>query len=121
MRRLLALMVVLLGASWAGAGQGGFQEPAPGGGEEAAMPAGPPPSRDVAGRDPVDELLARVRSRLNAVPGVIGIGHALTDDGRDAVDVTVTDESVAALIPRELEGLPVIVRIVPGGFRAYDA
>ena len=54
-----------------------------------------------------------------ALPGVVGVGRAVTGDGLDVVDVMVADELAVPLIPAESAGFPVRIRLVPGRFRAY--
>ncbi len=56
-------------------------------------------------------LLASEEARLLAVPGVtsVGIGHGPA--GGEALVVGVVDAGVAAQLPREIKGVPVIVTV----------
>jgi len=96
----------------------GFEEPATSG-EEAALPSTTPPSAP-GGTHPIDDVLDRSRPQLLAIPGVVGTGHGRTQDGDDAVIVWVTDPAAAESLPTDLEGFTVIVKTVPGGFRAFE-
>ena len=96
----------------------GFEEPAASG-EEAALPSTTPPSGP-GGTHPIDDVLDRSRPQLLAIPGVVGAGHGRTQDGDDAVIVWVTDPTAAENLPTDLEGFTVIVKTVPGGFRALE-
>jgi hypothetical protein len=118
MRRLLqALAAAYAVTAWTSGGQG-FEEPAPGR-EEAALPTTTPPPNQ-GGTHPIDAVLERSRPKLLAIPGVAGTGHGQTPNGNDAVVVWVTDPRAAERVPAEIEGYPVIVNIVPGGFHAYE-
>lgn len=50
--------------------------------------------------------------------GVEGVAHGLTPDGHDAVLVWVSTAKAAETLPTEIEGYPVVVAHVPGGFHA---
>jgi hypothetical protein len=138
LRLLLALVAVYALTAYGGRG---FEEPADMG-EDAALPATTPPlssgfeepsemSEDAAlpattpppsssGANPIDDILERSRPELLALPGVVGTGHGRTQDGADAIIIWVTDPGAAEHVPTEIEGYPVIVNTVPGGFRAYE-
>jgi hypothetical protein len=117
MRLFLALASAYALTAYNSGGRG-FEEPA-GRGEEAALRAtGPPPSSGRA--DPVDDILERSRPQLLAIPGVVGTGHGRTQKGDDAIIVWVTDAAAAERVPADIEGYPVIVNTVPGGFVAYE-
>jgi hypothetical protein len=96
----------------------GFEEPAESH-EEAALPATTPPPNQ-GGAHPVDDVLERHRPELLTIPGFAGVGRGQTPDGNDAIIVWVTDPDAAERVPAEIEGYPVIVNVVPGGFRAYE-
>ncbi|MFC9919555.1 hypothetical protein [Agromyces binzhouensis] len=85
-------------------------------GEDAALPAGQPPPGPEP--DPVDELIAAEQDRLLGLSGVDGVGHGRTDEGEDAIIVWISDPAAATSVPRAIEGVPVIVEHVPGGFHA---
>ncbi|WP_372726978.1 hypothetical protein [Nocardioides sp.] len=91
-----------------------FEDPLQGG-EDAALPHRPPPSGAASAED---ELLERHRADLLTVPGVTAVWSGLTSTGAVAVFVGVTDPSARDRLPRSLEGLPVEVVDVPGGFVA---
>jgi hypothetical protein len=97
----------------------GFEEPAHNH-EEAALPATTTPPPNQGGTHPIDGVLERIRPELLAIPGFAGVGRGQTPDGNDAVIVWVTDPEAAERVPTEIEGYPVIVNVVPGGFRAYE-
>jgi hypothetical protein len=115
-RLLLALAAAYAVAALTEGGQG-FEEPA-NGGEEAGLPVTTPPPAP-GERHPIDDILEHSRPELLAIPGVAGIGHGQTADGKDAVIVWVTEAVAAERLPTEIDGYPVIVNTVPGGFRAY--
>jgi hypothetical protein len=116
MRRLLQALATAYAVAVLTQGGQGFEEPA--GSEDAGLPVTPPPSTP-GGRQPIDDVLERSRPELLAIPGVAGIGHGQTADGKDAVIVSVTNALAAERVPTEIGGYAVIVNTVPGGFRAY--
>jgi hypothetical protein len=75
----------------------------------------PPPGPDP---HPIDSAIRSWHDRLLAVVGVEGVGHGLTPDGRDAVLVWVSAATAADALPTEIEGYPVLVLHVSGGFHA---
>jgi hypothetical protein len=94
---------------------GGPHGRGPGDGEDAAIPEGPPPG---PGSHPIDAAIDSWRGQLLGAAGVEGVGHGLTPDGHDAVLVFISDESAKPSIPAEIEGYPVLIERVPGGFHA---
>jgi len=50
------------------------------------------------------------------VPGVEGVAHGLAPDGKHAVLVWVSTVPTKNALPAQIEGYPVIVENVPGGF-----
>ncbi len=85
-----------------------IQDPAPdfaGSGAVEYRPgeAGPPGAREL--------LRARVEARLLADPGVTSVGIGLGLAGREAIAVGVLDAGVAARLPREIEGVPIVVTV----------
>jgi hypothetical protein len=66
---------------------------------------------DTAPRGELERLLAREGARLLADPGVtsVGIGHGPA--GGEALAVGVVDAGVAARLPRDIEGVPVVVTV----------
>jgi hypothetical protein len=99
-----------------GTGNPSFDEPA-GATEEAALPTGPPPT-PYSGAQGMQSTLERARESFMNLPAVAGLAHGLTADGRDALVIYITDQSATASLPDELEGYPVIIQVVPGGFHA---
>src|SRR5690349_4718311 len=110
----LTLLVALVATAYA-QHRPGFEDPGQGR-EEAALPSMAPPG---SGRlEAVDEVIERIRGDLLGRPGVIGVARGRTEDGADAVVVWVSQPADGEQIPREIEGYPVVVHIVPGGFHA---
>ena len=88
---------------------------------------GPPPgkgkkTRSVpAGLEIASEVKARHENRLFEIPGVVGTGVSLDDDGNPVIEVYVeraARATPARPIPNELDGVPVRV-IETGPVRAY--
>jgi hypothetical protein len=118
MRRLLRALATAYAVTAYTHGGQGFEEPAHSS-EEAALPSTTPPPVP-GGTHPIDDVLERTRPELLAIPGFGGAGRGQTPDGNDAIIVWVTDSDAAERVPTEIEGYPVIVNIVPGGFRVYE-
>lgn len=97
-------------------GQGGFEAPR-GDDEQAAVPFTPGPG---PARSPIDDVLERNMSALRAIEGVAGVGRGRTPTGDDAIVVHVRDASVRDRLPGDVEGYPVEVIVVPGGFDIQD-
>jgi hypothetical protein len=53
-----------------------------------------------------------------ALDGVVGTGVGMRDDGRLAMKILLRDDQLAGRLPRELEGLPVILEVV-GEIKAF--
>jgi hypothetical protein len=68
-------------------------------------PAPAAPASDAA------RLLAREETRLLAIDGVTSVGIGLGPPGRQALVVGVVDAGVAARLPGQIGGLPLIVRV----------
>ena len=117
-RLLQAFTVAYALTAWSLGGPG-LEEPA-NNGEEAALPGNAPPPY-AGDTHPIDAVLERSRPELVAIPGVAGAGRGQTPDGDAAIIVWVTDSQAAERLRPEIEGYPVIVNIVPGGFRAYES
>ncbi|TFD75939.1 hypothetical protein [Cryobacterium fucosi] len=86
--------------------------------EGAALPDAPLPPNLNVNAHPVDEIIDLNKERLLALGGVDGVGHGLTPAGDDAIIVWVSDAAAADRVPTEIDGVPVIVEQVPGGFHA---
>ena len=95
----------------------GFEDPRTSG-EDAALPHQVPAARPASADD---EVLERHRSGLLAVSGVTAVWSGLTSSGTTAVFVGITDPAARARLPEELEGYPVEVVDIPGGFVAQPA
>ncbi len=59
----------------------------------------------------VETLLAREAGRLLAIPGVTSVGVGLGQAGGEALVVGVTDAGVAARLPSEVDGVPIVVTV----------
>lgn len=93
---------------------GSFQEPY-GSEEQAASPVAVPPPLPTS---PIDVAIERHRAELLRMDGVIGVAHGQASSGGDAVVVHVLDDSVQ--VPEEIDGFPVEVVVIKGGFHAQD-
>jgi hypothetical protein len=87
---------------------------------EKTPPSLQPHHHQALAADPIDDILKRSRPELLALPRVVGTGHGRTPEGDDAITVWVTDPEAAERVSTGIEGYPVIVNTVPGGFRAYE-
>jgi hypothetical protein len=65
------------------------------------------PEEDVGG-GPAALLLAREEARLLSISGVTSVGVGLGPLGGEAITIGVVDAGVARLLPRDIEGIPVI-------------
>jgi hypothetical protein len=65
-----------------------------------------PAPRSAAGR-----LSASEEERLLAIPGVTSVGLGLGHAGGEAIVVGVVDAGVAAQLPSEIGGLPIVVDV----------
>jgi hypothetical protein len=66
---------------------------------------------EVAPEGALGNLLATEEARLLAVPGVTSVGIGLGPAGGEALVVGVVDAGVAARLPLEIKGVPVVVTI----------
>ncbi len=106
----------------------GQNNPAPTGEEPPTDDGkGPPPGKGKkpksapAGLGIASEVKARHENRLFEIPGVVGTGVSLDDDGNPVIEVYVeraARATPARPIPKELDGVPVRV-IETGPVRAY--
>lgn len=84
----------------------------------------PKPGPDFSGAGPVqfspsqaqtrgkaEQLLATEESRLLATPGVVSVGVTTGRPGEEALAVGVTDSGVAARLPREINGVPLVITV----------
>jgi hypothetical protein len=86
--------------------------------EEAAVPFTSPTPQ---GQSAVTGVVERNRAELAKIPGVHGVSEGRTPIGDPAVRIHVEDDSVRARLPKEIEGYPVEVVVVPGGFEILPA
>jgi hypothetical protein len=66
---------------------------------------------EAAPRGAVEQVLAREEARLLAVPGVTSVGISLGTAVGEALAVGVVDAGVAARLPLEIDGVPVVVTV----------
>lgn len=83
--------------------------------EQAAMAYPGPPS------SAADAVIDRARAALRDLPGFVGVGRTRTAIGDEAIAVYMLSTSAADQIPDHLEGLPVQLVVVPGGFDTLPA
>lgn len=96
-----------------------FQEPSPAPEQAAVSFTSPPPP---PGRQPaITAVVERNRARLLTIEGVHGVAEGRSPIGGDAVRIDVDDESVRDRLPTRIEGYPVEVVVVPGGFGILPA
>jgi hypothetical protein len=82
------------------------------------------PAADFSGSGPVEyrpaeaaigsaleRLLASEEARLLAIPGVTSVGIGIGPAGGEALVVGVVDAGVAARLPREFNGVPLVVTV----------
>lgn len=65
----------------------------------------------VAPASEVARLLAREEASLLAIDGVTSVGIGLGPPGREVLAVGVVDAGVAARLPREIDGVPLVVTV----------
>jgi hypothetical protein len=68
-------------------------------------------SAEVASHGTLEQLLASEEVRLLAVPGVTSVGIGIGPAGGEALTVGVVDAGVAARLPLEIEGVPVVITV----------
>lgn len=59
----------------------------------------------------IEEILASEEARLLSVPGTVSVGIGLGPAGGQAIMVGVVDAGVAADLPSEIGGVPLIVTV----------
>jgi hypothetical protein len=69
----------------------------------------------------LSEALARHRVRLLAVKGVHGVSEGQDPNGQEIVRVDVESADVASALPPDVDGFPIRVVVVPGGFHSQRA
>ncbi len=60
---------------------------------------------------PLQSILAQAEQQLGNIPGVNGLGLTKTEQGRDAICVYVSDQTVLQKLPSELLGLNIVSEI----------
>jgi hypothetical protein len=106
----------------------GFAEPS-GPPEQASVPFTPPesaaassaPPRPQGPPSPLTTVVERSKAQLLQIEGVHGVAEGRTPIGDDAVRVDIDDDSIRPRLPNEIEGYPVEVVVVPGGFGILPA
>lgn len=96
---------------------GAFAEPRAAA-EEARVSFTPPTP---GSRSRITEVIERNRVELTEIEGVHGVAEGRTPTGDDAVRVDVDDDAVRERLPETIEGYPVEVVVVPGGFGTLPA
>ena len=91
-----------------------FGEPHPGSG---AVPY-EPQEREPTSR--VGKILHRETSRLMAIPGVRSVGETRGAIGESAIEIGVVSASVVRALPKSIDGVEVVTRVV-GDVEAYRA
>jgi hypothetical protein len=91
----------------------------PGASEQAAMTFTPPVSQE--SQSPIMAIIERNRARLAGIEGVHGISEGRSRIGDPVVRIDVDNESVRQRLPKEIDGYPVEVILVPGGFDVLPA
>ena len=91
----------------------------PGGDPEEAAISFTPPNRQA--QSAIAGVVERHRAELAKIPGVHGVSEGRTPIGDPAVRIDVEDDSVRTRLPKEIEGYPVEVVVVPGGFGILPA
>lgn len=59
----------------------------------------------------IQELLASEEAGLLSIPGVVSVGIAFSGPIGHALAVGVTDAEVAARLPKEIRGVPLIISV----------
>lgn len=84
------------------------QDPQPDFSGSGAVEYRPTPAKS---RGALELLLARHEAQLLAIQGVTSVGISLGPAGGEALAVGVVDAGVAARLPSEIEGVPVVVNV----------
>jgi hypothetical protein len=105
-------LLVGSGSTWGVMAMTPFDEPQQAQ-ESAEMPFRTP---DQPPMDELDEVIARTASELKDRQGVHGVGRGYGRPGEDGIVIFVDNADVKGSLPNEIEGYPVVVEVVPGGF-----
>ena len=79
------------------------------------------PSGSESASSEIGGVIDRHSGELLKIKGVYGVGAGRTPIGDDAVRVDIDNESIRGQLPQEIEGYPVEVVVVPGGFDILPA
>jgi len=66
---------------------------------------------DAAPRGALDRLRMREEARLLAIPGVTSVGIGFGPAGGESLTVGVVDAGVAASLPLQIDGVPLVVTV----------
>jgi hypothetical protein len=66
---------------------------------------------EAAPRGAIEQVLASEQARLMGVPGVVSVGIGYGPAGGEALTVGVVDAGVAARLPGEIKGVPLIITV----------
>jgi hypothetical protein len=114
--QITLLLALYLGVSSGEGRRREFEEPSEKPSEEGAMPFYNPEAQTA--RSPLEDALERSQARLRTIEGVVGVAVGRTEIGDDALLIYVIDSSIRERVPSEIDGYPVEVVVVPGGFDA---
>lgn len=59
----------------------------------------------------IEALLASEEPRLLSIPGVVSVGVAIGGPGGHVLAVGVTDAGAAARLPKEIQGVPLVISV----------
>jgi hypothetical protein len=91
---------------------GSFDAPRPSF-EEPELPSGPP--GESAYISPAAAVLARHLPELETIEGFVAVGTGLSATGEEIIVVSVDNEDAVSEVPTELEGIPIVTEVIPGG------
>lgn len=96
-----------------------FEDP-PFGEPPAGSGAVPYEPKESAPSSRVGKILQRETSRLMAIPGVRSVGETSGATGGSAIEIGVTAAAVVRSLPKNIDGVEVVTRVV-GDVEAYRA
>lgn len=100
-----------------GIGSQGKEFAEPGSAREEAEISFSPPIRQE--QSAVSSVIIRHGAELTKIAGVHGISEGRTPTGDPTVRIDVDNDSVRARLPEMIEGFPVQIVVVPGGFEIF--
>ncbi|MCZ6876044.1 MAG: hypothetical protein O7G88_21365 [bacterium] len=86
--------------------------------EEAAMPYPAEEEGEYMPTSEIERAIHKHDQQLLSIDGVEGMGTGQDEIGDSVIVVYLSDETVRQRIPSALEGFPVRIEMVPGGFHA---